>query len=66
MYFRWLSKDEDDGQIERELTAGGAQMLSSKYRPFNHCVHNKQVNMLHYAPYHVTSWKATYVGYMHV
>lgn len=27
---RWLAEDEDDGLIEREITAGGAQMLSSK------------------------------------
>ncbi|KAK7479806.1 hypothetical protein BaRGS_00028986, partial [Batillaria attramentaria] len=26
---RWLAEDEDDGQIEREITAGGAQMLST-------------------------------------
>ncbi|XP_076450682.1 LOW QUALITY PROTEIN: lipoxygenase homology domain-containing protein 1-like [Babylonia areolata] len=26
---RWLAEDEDDGQIERELLAGGAQMLNT-------------------------------------
>lgn len=28
---RWLAEDEDDGLIEREITAGGAQMLSSEF-----------------------------------
>ena len=27
---RWLATDMDDGLIEREITASGAQMLSSK------------------------------------
>jgi hypothetical protein len=29
-YFRWLAKDEDDGQIIRELTLGGTSLLQSK------------------------------------
>ena len=28
---RWLDVKEDDGLIVREITAGGAQMLNSKY-----------------------------------
>jgi hypothetical protein len=28
---RWLDVKEDDGAIVREITAGGSQMLSSKY-----------------------------------
>ena len=27
---RWLAEDEEDGLIEREITATGAQMLSSE------------------------------------
>lgn len=36
---RWLAKDEDDGLIEREISATGGQMLSSMYYKlilFNH------------------------------
>ena len=29
-FFRWLAKDEDDGQIIRELTLGGTSLLQSK------------------------------------
>ena len=28
---RWLAEDEDDGLIEREITASGAQLLSSEF-----------------------------------
>ena len=45
--YRWLAKDEDDGQIERELTAGGSQMLSSKYcalLPFTLVYHVKKLH----------------------
>ena len=28
--FRWLDADEDDGQVVREITASGVQLLASK------------------------------------
>ena len=31
---RWLAEDEDDGLIEREITASGAQLLSSEFSSF--------------------------------
>lgn len=42
--FRWLAEDMDDGLIEREITASGAQMLTSEFSNERILYHGYRLN----------------------